>query len=445
MEANLLSAVDAAAAIREGSLSPEELVRACIERIKALEPQVCAWAHLDSDYALEQARQADEEHAGGQVTGSLHGLPVAVKDIFDTVDLPTENGCRADRGRTPGRNATVVDLLRQAGAVILGKTVTAELATYTPGKTTNPHDPTRTPGGSSSGSAAAVAACMAPLAIGTQTNGSVIRPAAYCGIYGFKPSHGRISRHRVLPVARSLDTVGVFARTLADSTLLADALMHYDARDPDMRPRARPQLARVMAQDPPMAPRFAFVRTPAWERVEESSKDAFRELIDAVNARHEDRIDVVDIGPAFKQAYTAHATIMQVELAQNFARRYRDSKSALSPRLIESIERGQKILALDYNTAREEVEQYNAILDELFLGYDAILTPSAFGEAPADLTVTGDPAMCTLWTLCGVPAVTLPVFNGPNNMPIGAQLVSARGDDARLLRNARWLLKALEE
>jgi len=347
MEANQLSAVAAAAAIKEGALSSQELLATCLTQIDESEPQVGAWAHLDKGYAMEQARQADEVHRQGQVTGALHGLPVAIKDIIDTEDLPTENGCLADRGRTPGRNATVVNLLRQAGAVILGKTVTAELATYTPGKTTNPHDPARTPGGSSSGSAAAVAACMAPLAIGTQTNGSVIRPAAYCDIYGFKPTYGRISRQRILSVSRSLDTVGVFARTLADTALLADALMFYDAQDPDMRPHAQPQLANVMAEDPPLAPRFAFVRTPAWERVEDSSKDAFRELIEVINAQHADRIEVVDIGPVFEQAYEAHARIMTAELARNFARRYRESKSTLSQRLIESIERGQKVLAVD--------------------------------------------------------------------------------------------------
>jgi len=445
MKANLLSAVEAVAAIREGALSSEELVQACLDCIAELEPQVGAWAHLDVEFALEQARQADNLHSLGQATGTLHGLPVGVKDIIDTEDLPTENGCQLDAGRTPGRNATVVDLLQQAGAVILGKTVTAELATHSPGKTTNPHDPTRTPGGSSSGSAASVAAGMVPLAIGTQTNGSVIRPAAYCGIYGFKPSFGRISRSRILTVSRNLDSVGVFARTLTDTALLADALMQYDSQDPDMQLRAHPQLSNIMAEEPPLVPRLAFVRTPRWDQVETSSKDAFRELIEHLNAQHPEHVAIIDLGSNFNQAYEAHARIMYADLATNFARRYRDGKSKLSSRLCESIERGQQILAQDYITALGQVKDYNGMLEEILQEYDAILTPSAFTEAPADLTVTGDPAMCTIWSLCGVPAVTLPLFNGPNNMPLGAQLVAARGDDARLLRTARWLLETLGE
>ncbi len=439
MDANLLSAVDAAEAIRQGEISSEELVQACLSRIDELEPRIGAWAHLDAEYALEQARKADEEHSYGRMTGPLHGIPVGIKDIIDTEDLPTENGCQADLGRTPGRNATVVDILRQAGAVILGKTVTAELATHTPGKTTNPLDPSRTPGGSSSGSAAAVAASMVPLAIGTQTNGSVIRPAAFCGIYGFKPTFGRISRYRILTVSRYLDTVGVFGRTLADTAMIADVLMQYDRQDADMRPRAKPQLAGVMSQASPMTPRLAFIRTPIWDKVEDSSKDAFRELLDFINEQHPGHAQIIDLGESFNQAYTHHRQIMHADLAVNFSRRYRDHKSKLSSRLCESIEDGQTILATQYKSAIAHCEEYKEILDEVFEEYDAILTPSAFGEAPADLSVTGDPAMCTIWTLCGLPAVTLPLMQGPNGMPIGAQLVAARGDDARLLRTAQWL------
>ncbi len=444
MEPNYLTAIEAAEAIREGTLSSEELVHACLTRIDELEHRVSAWAHLDADYALEQARQADKINSRGQTIGPLHGLPVGIKDIIDTADLPTENGCLADEGRSPGHNATVVDLLRQSGAVILGKTVTAELATHSPGKTTNPHDPARTPGGSSSGSAAAVAACMTPLALGTQTNGSVIRPAAYCGVYGFKPTFGRISRCRISTVSRFLDSVGVFGRTLIDVALLADALMHYDSRDPDMQPRARPQLVASMIEAPLVAPRIAFVRTPLWEQVESSSKAIFEALIESINQQHPGRIKIIDLHPAFELAHEAHSRIMYAELANNFEHYYRESKSQLTAQLVESIEFGQKILAMDYIRARGQAFEFNGFLDGLFTEYDAILTPSAFGEAPADLSITGDPAMCTIWSLCGVPAVTLPIFKGPANLPIGAQLVAARGDDARLLRAARWLLSNCE-
>ncbi|HSD60121.1 MAG TPA: amidase, partial [Burkholderiales bacterium] len=235
---NWLSASEAAGLIRDGVVSSEQLVEVCLGRVGETDGAVQAWAHLDPAYALEQARAADAWRLEGRPTGPLHGVPVGVKDVFDTADMPTENGSALDAGRTPSRDATVVARLRAAGAVILGKTVTTEFATYTPGKTRNPHNPEHTPGGSSSGSAAAVAAGMVPLALGSQTNGSVIRPAAFCGVLGFKPTHGLISRHGMLGLSRSLDHVGLFARTVEDVALLAGQLAGYDERDPDTRPRA---------------------------------------------------------------------------------------------------------------------------------------------------------------------------------------------------------------
>ena len=252
-----LSATDLAARIREGATTSEELVTACLERIDELEEHIQAWVHINPDYALEQARNADNERKRGQATGPLHGIPVGVKDIFDTGDMPTEDGTVLHAGRTPAYDATAVGLLRAAGAVIMGKTVTTELATYAPGKTRNPHDPNRTPGGSSSGSAAAVAAGMVPLAIGSQTNGSIIRPASYCAVYGYKPSHGLIPRYRMLRQSRKLDQIGVFARSTEDAALIGETLMAFDDRDPDSRPRARPALVKAaLAAPPPPAPPF---------------------------------------------------------------------------------------------------------------------------------------------------------------------------------------------
>ena len=241
MKLNALTAADAARKLASGEITSEALVRDCLARIEARVDVVQAWAFLDPDLALEQARARDSEPR----RGPLHGVPIGIKDIFDTRDLPTENGTVLDAGRQPTEDCTAVSLLRQAGAVIMGKTVSTELATYSPGKTRNPHNPDHTPGGSSSGSAAAVGAGMVPLAIGSQTAGSVIRPAAFCGVYGYKPTHGLISRHGVLQLSRILDHVGVFGRSLADVALIGEVLMNFDAQDLDVKPRARPPLVAV--------------------------------------------------------------------------------------------------------------------------------------------------------------------------------------------------------
>src|SRR5688572_19544070 len=260
---NWLSATDAARAIREGAFNAEQLMQACLARVREAEPQVQAWTFLDEEHALSQARARDLDRAEGRSIGPLHGIPV---DIMDTCDMPTEDGTVLHAGRTPARDARVVAMLRAAGAVIMGKTVTTECATYAPGKTRNPHNPEHTPGGSSSGSAAAVAAGMAPLAFGTQTNGSVIRPAAFCGVYGFKPTHGLISRQGVMKLSRTLDHVGFFSRSLDDLALLAEVLAGWDESDPDTRPRARPPYREVAAQEPPLPPQLAFVKPPVWDR-----------------------------------------------------------------------------------------------------------------------------------------------------------------------------------
>src|SRR3989337_1996917 len=282
-----LSASEAARVIRDGLISSEQLVEACLTQISKITGQVQAWTFLDPDHALAQARAADEYRLSGQPTGALHGVPVGIKDIFDTADMPTENGSVLYAGRTPSRDATVVALLRAAGAVIMGKTVTTEFAFLAPAKTRNPHNAERTPGGSSSGSAAAVAAGMVPLALGSQTNGSVIRPAAFCGVLGFKPTHGLIPRHGMLALSRTLDHVGLFARTAEDLALLAGQLVGYDERDPDTRPRARIPFAEVAAEEPPLPPMFAFVKTPHWERADEETKEAFAELIEHLGDRVE--------------------------------------------------------------------------------------------------------------------------------------------------------------
>jgi len=443
--ANLLSAVDAREALEQGILTSQELVQACFERIEEVEESIGAWAHLDRERALAQARQADNFRRSGLAIGALHGLPVGIKDIIDTEDYPTERGSVLYQGRTPATDATLVSLLREAGAIILGKTVTTELAVYSPGKTRNPHNTEHTPGGSSSGSAAAVAAGMVTLAVGTQTNGSVIRPASYCGVYGFKPSFARISRHGVMTQSTPLDTIGVFARSLADLALIADVLMRYDGQDSSMKPVAPPCISRIMAEEVPLDPHFAFVRTPMWEQVELSAKDGFRELIDSVNEGDKKIIDIVDLPAEFDGLYKDHQNIMEADLALNYAREYRDGKSQMSAELREMIERGQKIQAAEYNSSLENINEYSELLEEIFDEYDAILTPSTLGPAPVGLEYTGSPVMNTIWTLCGNPAINIPLLQNEDGLPVGVQVVAAKGDDARLFRTSRWLLEYLND
>jgi Asp-tRNA(Asn)/Glu-tRNA(Gln) amidotransferase A subunit family amidase len=432
---NWLSATEAARLICQGVISSEQFVEACLARVRETDAQIQAWAFLDPDHALAQARAADEWRLQGRPTGPLHGVPVGIKDIFDTADMPTENGSVLYAGRTPSRDATVVARLRAAGAVVMGKTVTTEFAYFTPGKTRNPHNSEHTPGGSSSGSAAAVAAGMVPLALGSQTNGSTIRPAAYCGVIGFKPTHGLISRHGILPLSRTLDHVGLFARSIDDIALLAAQLVGFDERDPDTRPRARIPFIEVAAEEPPLQPMFAFVKTPYWERVDEDTKEGFAELIEQLGGQ----VEEIELLPSAVEAWNLHQTIMEAEMAANLEREWDKGRDRLSEQLRAQLERGREVRAVDYQRALSRIAPIHESFVELFeQRYDAILTPAATGAAPKGLSSTGVPVFCTLWTLCGMPAISLPLLQGANGLPLGVQLVGPRNGDARLLRTARW-------
>ncbi len=434
-----LSATDAARAVASGALSAEQLVQACLERIREVEPAVQAWQYLDEAHALAQARARDADRAEGRPIGPLHGVPVGIKDIIDTADMPTEDGTVLHAGRTPARDAAVVAQLRAAGAVVLGKTVTTELATYAPGKTRNPHDATRSPGGSSSGSAAAVAAGMVPLAVGTQSNASVIRPAAYCGVYGFKPSYGLISRHGVLKLSPSLDAVGVFARTLDDVALLAEQITGFDENDPVTRPHARLPFVQTLAAAPPLPPKLAFVKTPMWERTEPGTREAFSELVEALGASCEE----VALPDSLAEAWEWHRTIMEAEMALHLDLEYERGRDKLSAPLQQQLARGREISALAYQRALGRLPRLLDGFDELFAKFDALVAPATTGTAPP-LASTGDPVFGTLWTLAGMPALAMPLMHGADGLPLGAQLVGRRGDDMRLLRTARWLQMQLD-
>jgi Asp-tRNA(Asn)/Glu-tRNA(Gln) amidotransferase A subunit family amidase len=430
-----LSALESRDLLASGAVQASELTEALLDRIAAREDDIGAFAYLNPEQTRLAARRADDHRATGKPVGPLHGLSVGVKDIIDTADMPTENGTPIDKGRRPESDATLVKMLRSAGAIVIGKTVTTEFASRHPGKTRNPHDLAHSPGGSSSGSAAAVAAGVVPLAIGTQTSGSVIRPASFCGVVGYKPTHGWIPRTGMHIHDRTLDTVGVFARTVGDAALLADSLIGHDPHDSDTRAMPPPCLLEALLREPQTTPALAFVKTPVWGAAEPDTKKRFVELAASLG----DRCTEVKLPKIFDQADLAQRTLMGAGVAYNIGPYYERARDELSDYMCQAVERGRTIPATDYLDALEQRRVLNDALEKLFDRYDAILTPAAPGEAPRDLNTTGEPIFNALWTLCGVPAVTLPLLRGPNGLPLGVQLVGRRGDDARLLRTAQWL------
>lgn len=418
-----LSAVDVAARLRSGKTTARDYAQALLARVRQREPEVRAWIHLDPQQLLSQADAADEALAAGATPGALHGVPVGVKDIIDTADMPTENGTVLHQGRQPTEDAIVVSRVRAAGGLIMGKTVTTELATYAPGKTRNPHSAAHTPGGSSSGSAAAVAAGMVPLAIGTQTNGSVIRPASFCGVVGFKPTSTWIPRAGILEQSPAFDQVGVFARSVDDAALIVQCIAGRDlAQD-------------AGASSAVASPRFGFVRTPVWERMAPDAQVAFTDFVKKLGQS----IDDAQLPPEADAVYDLHRLLMEADIANSFRAEYERGRDRLSESLRSQIERGRAVTPAEYRRALDRRDETVEAFDAFFQSFDAILTPAALGTAPIGWGSTGDPIMCTLWTFTGQPAITIPLLKGANGLPIGVQLVGRRDDDAALLRTARWL------
>jgi Asp-tRNA(Asn)/Glu-tRNA(Gln) amidotransferase A subunit family amidase len=434
-----LTASEAAPRVASGSISSEELTRACLDRIAATEPVVHAFAHLDPEYALAQARESDAWRRSGKPIGPLHGVPVGIKDIIDTEDYPTECGTALLAGRRPRNDATVVSKLRAAGAIILGKTVTTEFAYFHPGKTRNPRDPERTPGGSSSGTAAAVAAGMVPLAIGSQTNGSIIRPGAFCGVFAMKPSHGLVSRAGVLPLSRNLDHLGPFARSLDDLALALDAIAGHDADDPDTQPLGARNFRATAQEKFGLDPRFAFVRTPVWDKADPDTREAFEELANELG----DACFTHDLPEHYAEAWPAHRAVMAADMAHNLGKLADQGRGTVSQQFQELIAEGRGVTATRYLDALALARALRGPIEELFQQEcTAIITPATAGVAPKG-DATGDPVFCSLWTLLGLPAITLPLLSGADGMPLGVQLIGAPGDDARLLRTANWLVQRL--
>lgn len=426
--------------IHSGTLTSEQLVKICLETIDATDSKFGAWVYLDRDYALDQARKLDEIRRNGKPLGKLHGIPVAVKDIFDTIDMPTECGSAIYSGHQPTSNSVVVEKLRAAGAVILGKTASTEFAHMHPANTRNPHNQERTPGGSSSGSAAAVALGQAPLAIGSQTGGSTIRPASFCGIYGYKPTMGIISRSGALQTSATLDHVGLFARDPGDIALLCDALGGYDFRDGASYLAPRPGVLDGYLSEVPIEPNFVWIDMPYADRFTEATIAGCEELVTALGGQ----IERIPAPQFFSGLLDCHQTIYDYELYRCLQDERENHWNQLSDGMKSVLE-----IAGEYNDEQyqESIEVYKAAkswFGRFFYDYDAILTPSAIGEAPLLSKGTGDPVCCTIWTLCGLPCLSLPLLEGEKNLPIGVQVVAGENEDDRLLRTTRWLLEFLK-
>jgi len=435
-----LSAVDAARKIREGQISSVDLVKSCLNRIEETDGKVKAWAHLEPEYALAQAEKLDAIRKAGRPIGPLHGVPVGLKDIVDTKDQPTQRGSSIFAGRQPKKDAAIVERLIDAGAVIMGKTVTTELAFVHANETRNPHNPEYSPGGSSSGSVAAVAALQVPLAIGTQTNGSVIRPASFCGVYGFKPTNGVISRRGILQTSISLDQVGTFGRSIDDVALLADALAAYDPTDTLSYARPRPHMLEGARAEAPVEPDLAWLELPFSDRLNDDAREGLDEVLNALGAR----VEKLPAPSAFSSLVEVQRTIHEYEICQHLEKEFTDHWDQVSSTLQPVIEHGRTLSAAQYEDALGTMKAAKEFFATFFNDYDAIIAPSATGEAPKFGNGTGDPIFCTIWTLAGLPALNLPLLMGSNELPIGVQLIGAAEEDDRLLRTASWVVQELQ-
>jgi Asp-tRNA(Asn)/Glu-tRNA(Gln) amidotransferase A subunit family amidase len=418
-----LSAVDIVASVSRGDATCEEVARACLQRIAARDASVKAWAHLDPRLVIAEARALDRQSP----RGPLHGVPLGVKDVIDTCDMPTGMGSPIYQNFQPTVDASCVAMLRQAGALVFGKTVTCEFAGATPAQTTNPHDVARTPGGSSSGSAAAVADFMVPLALGTQTGGSILRPASYCGVVGYKPTYGLISCVGVKIAAASLDTVGFLSRTVEDLELAARVLTH--ARE-----------VTWLAHGTHL--RIGLCRTRAWGRAAESTRSA---LLDAATrlASHGHEVREVELPAPFSELSTTREIINDYERARALAGEWQTKGELISAGLAESIRRGLSMPAERYIWALRQVERCRQLLTEVFTGLDVLLAPTVDDEAPLGLTHTGDHTFQSIWTQLQTPNITLPTHRGLTGLPVGIQLIARTYEDTQLLAIARLLFQQL--
>lgn len=441
MDLCLLSALEIIEKTKKGEISSVEVAKSFIDRIEKFENKIKAWAFFDKKFFLEKAQEKDEWRLSGKPLGPLHGLPIAIKDIFKTEDMPTQYGTPIRENYQSRDDSKVVSILRSAGAIIMGKTVTTELAYFDPGKTTNPHDYSRTPGGSSSGSAAAVASFMAPIAIGSQTNGSTIRPASYCGVVGYKPTYGLVSRDGALAQSFLLDQVGVIARNVEDVALCSSVIIKKDLEDKStISYPTEDFLTRVQAK-PFFEPQLIFIATSKWKNLDDDAKKDFEKFLKKIDKQ----VTIYSNPSYFEKIFDYHKIIHETDMAYNFLSTYEKHKKKIGKKMIEAIERGLSYKAKDYAEAVDQMAIIYDTFKEAFHHYHAIITPATTGYAPKGLSYTGSPEFCTTWTYLGMPAITLPLIEGSAKLPLGVQLVGEKLDDTRLLQTANWLLKKIKK
>jgi amidase len=414
-----LSATQIVAGIEDGAFTAEAVMRECLDRIAERDPLIRAWVAIDAEKSLEEARKCDRMSS----RGPLHGVPFGVKDVIDTADLPTQMGSPLYKGHRVPYDASCVALARAAGAIVLGKTATAEFAGTAPPTTRNPLNPEHTPGGSSSGSGAAVADYMVPVAYGTQTGGSTLRPASFCGVIGFKPTFGSYNPVGVKPAAESFDTLGLIARSLDDIELFHAVLVGD-----------RPNSAAL----PDVAPRIGLCRTHLWDTAQPETVQAIEEAVRRLEAAG---ASVTDVAPpsGFDQLTVHRAVINAYERARSLAAEWFNGRDGFTAQMIRTCEAGFMVSRAEYINSLSFIERYRIAMGECFAGIDALLTPAAAGEAPRGIDYAGDPRFQELWTLLHVPTMTLPTHRGPNGLPVGIQLVTPRYHEPQLFTVARWV------
>jgi len=437
MEPYWLSATEAIAQILSGKLTTTELIESCIQRIGELENQLKAWEYIDVELPMAEAQRIDGRRARGDDVGVLQGVPIGVKDIFNTKEATTQMGSPYWKGFTAGNDARVVATLKRRGGIVMGKTVTAEFAVHHPGPTVNPYDPKHSPGTSSSGSAAAVAAGMVPLSIGTQTAGSTIRPASYCGVYSFKPSFGVVPRTGILKTIDTLDHVTFLARTMADIKLIFDLARVQGTN----HPYVHEYLDRRMETVFPAQWRIAFVHGPKWNLVEDYAQAAVQDFAELLNQEDDISVDEYDLPPIYDRVHDVHQKIYCKILSYYFQEEVASRPDLISDGFMEMVEYGKQFSKQDYLDGLAFQREFQTQVQQDLASYDIILNLSTGGEAMVGLDSPDRPDNCLIWTFAHVPALSVPAFVSPSGLPFGAQLVAGKYSDYKLLKFAQMLFE----
>ncbi|MBU2581881.1 MAG: amidase [Alphaproteobacteria bacterium] len=436
-----LPACEAADKIRSGEISSADLVEACLDRIAATDSDIGAFTHLDRETALSDAAAMDRIRRRGRALGELHGIPLALAEVFDTQSIPSGTPIAPDAKRTPNTDAAVMDRLREAGAIRIGKTSSNELDASHVAAVRNPHAADRSAGTAASGSAAAVAAGHVPLALCVQSNGSLINSASYCGIFGFKPTRGMISRRGCFLTSPSLDQIGVLGRSLQDVATLTDAIAAYDPSDDSSFPRPRPRTLEGYRSEPPVEPCFAWIELPFLEAAPESTRHGFEEVMETLG----DRIEKIPAPKSFTEIGHHHQVVQSYELLRSIDRQPALEPDQINPSLRAILESAKSLTEKDYNLALAMMAGAEEFFASFFHDFDAIIAPSALGEAPILGATISDAACSAIWTFAGLPCLSAPWLRGESGLPVGVQLIGSAEEDDRLFRTAGWLERHLQD